>query len=88
MQNAYASYQSMQFIGRLSPLPAMSVHVWRVASHFTNVVSSAALAGRLAFHAMSQPGSLALLGFLPAPAAVIVCEYAATNFRNLPTVIS
>ena len=88
MQNAFATYQSMQFIGLFSFAPALKVHVWAGELHATAVCSAAAVAARLAFHVVSQPVSLELFGFLPAPDAIMPCEYAATNFLNRPTVIS
>jgi hypothetical protein len=51
-------------------------------------MSAAASDGKLAFHAVSHPGSLGLFAFFPAPAAIMLWLYAATNFRILPTVTS
>src|SRR4051794_14882854 len=92
MQNAWASNQLTQLMGKLSVpgVPAESVQVCWVEIHFSAALSAVASAGKLglALHAESQPGSLGLFGLFPAPGLVMFCAYAAMKFRKRPTVIS
>ena len=65
----------MELMGRLSlaAVPTTSVQVWEVASYLRAALSAAASTGKFAFQAAFQPESLGLFGFLPAPAAIMVC---------------
>src|ERR1041384_2042840 len=91
MQNAIASNQVMQLIGRFSVAPAVSVHVLYVATSHFNAATNAALSGtRFTFHAALQPlpvtpacrpePSVGGIACVPIPAS--------TNLRNRPTVTS
>jgi hypothetical protein len=70
--------------------PGLSVHIGKVASHFTAATSSAWLAARLPFQLASHPLP-AILACAPAPLVGAVVRTplpAITNARNLPTVTS
>src|SRR5260221_13687802 len=84
MQNAFASYQSMQFIGLFSFAPALRVHVWAGELHATAVCSAAAGAGRAAVHPVSPPGAFEVFGVLPRPRGVKARGYAAPNLPHPP----
>ena len=83
----------MQFIGRLSLAPGVSVHDPLVALHFTAATSAAVFAARFVFQAASQPPWPAMPLSVRAPAPVdggFACTPmpALTNCRNRPTVTS
>src|SRR5580698_2557624 len=103
MQNAYASYQVTQLVGRCSPVPALFVHVapgQPAKALFHEPVSDS----RLAFQDGSHPGSDAPASppptlARPAPPFRYAClpepavgrhpfAVAATNLRNRPRVAS
>src|ERR1041384_2969132 len=87
MQNAIASYQVMQFIGRCSLAAGVSVHVWKVGSHLIAAASATVFAARFAFQATSQPLA-GIFTCAPSPGSggnACVPLPAFTNARNRPT---
>jgi hypothetical protein len=91
MQNANASYQLTQLIGKVSLAPGVSVHDWLAESHLRSATRAACEAGSKAVHAVFQPVP-GMLRLAPAPAggalAVALSMYALTNFRKRATVTS